>query len=93
VLPWKPEVPEDEEALPEWWNDDAERYARYQEFQAKQDEWNRQYKPWVLIEQDAGGPGYNVLWGDPDTVCIWCGEQCLTLEKLEEHEDACAPEL
>jgi hypothetical protein len=58
--------------------------------------WVKSYKPWIDVE--AGEVEAEGKY-DPDadnsgsytTVCIWCGMQCDTSEKLEAHEDECAP--
>ena len=101
---WKPFTAEDLE--PNWtfdWadNDDAERYARDQEFRHRQkqrekqreknmpaidEDWHRSFKPWGLLEEEAEA-------NDPyHRICIWCGKLCDSLEALDEHEDECAPD-
>ena len=47
---------------------------------------DREYKPWGEIEAEAEEAEAKAL----ETICIWCGKDCGTLEQLEVHEDECA---
>lgn len=45
-----------------------------------------QYVSWEDIEADKFDPR---LGNKYETVCIWCGVTCVSVEALEEHEDEC----
>ena len=46
------------------------------------------YRAWTEVEEAAAIAEYG---GPSETICIWCGQQCHSLEALEGHEEECAP--
>jgi hypothetical protein len=46
----------------------------------------REYRPWTEIEGDLLDPRVAEKY---ETVCIWCGITCVSIEALEEHEETC----